>query len=91
MVRSYCLRLDPTTTVRSQRLNQRDFWLRNSWHKEIDMTAAPLRETDAKIAAAESEHSELRMRWATPSVTRLRAGLAETGPNLGYDGVEGTS
>lgn len=32
-----------------------------------------------------------RLPWSTPSLRRLRAGLAETGPNLGYDGVEGTS
>ena len=56
------------------------------------MTADPLRQTDAETSAgAELEGPALRMRWATPSVTRLRAGLAETGPNLGYDGVEGTS
>ena len=56
------------------------------------MTADSLRQTDAEVAAgAELENPALRMRWATPSVTRLRAGLAETGLNSGYDGVEGTS
>ena len=56
------------------------------------MTADPLRQTDAETSSgAELEGPALRMAWATPSVTRLRAGLAETGLNSGYDGVEGTS
>jgi hypothetical protein len=56
------------------------------------MTGEPLRDTDAETATrAGSERPELRMLWARPSVTHLRAGLAETGLNSGYDGVEGTS
>jgi hypothetical protein len=73
-------------------LNKRDFWVRNNCYKETTMTADPLRQTDAETSSgAELEGPALRMAWATPSVTRLRAGLAETGLNSGYDGVEGTS
>ena len=32
-----------------------------------------------------------RRPWTAPKVSALRAGLAETGPNPLYDGVEGTS
>ncbi|HEU0097397.1 MAG TPA: hypothetical protein VFQ67_01355 [Allosphingosinicella sp.] len=53
------------------------------------MKADPAREIDTEIDSAGSEPA--RSPWSTPSFTRLRAGLAETGPNLGYDGVEGTS
>ncbi|HEX8379932.1 MAG TPA: hypothetical protein VF619_05220 [Allosphingosinicella sp.] len=54
------------------------------------MRTDPVRETDAGIHDAESERLSRKV-WSTPSVAVLRAGLAETGPNAGYDGVEGTS
>jgi hypothetical protein len=38
-----------------------------------------------------SANAHTRRPWTAPKVTALRAGLAETGLNLGYDGVEGTS
>lgn len=51
------------------------------------MTADPARQTETGTHTSETE----RRAWAVPAFTRLRAGLAETGPNAGYDGVEGTS
>ncbi len=54
------------------------------------MKADSIRDIDTGIdSAAEAEPA--RMAWCPPSLRRLRAGLAETGPNAGYDGVEGTS
>ena len=59
-------------------------------YRETMMRTDPVRETDAGIHDAESERLSRKV-WSTPSVAVLRAGLAETGPNAGYDGVEGTS
>jgi hypothetical protein len=38
-----------------------------------------------------SRETQGRRAWTAPKVSALRAGLAETGLNAGYDGVEGTS
>lgn len=53
------------------------------------MKADPACESDTGIDAV-SERMPRRT-WSTPAFKRLRAGLAETGPNINFDGVEGTS
>lgn len=55
------------------------------------MKADPRDASETGSCAAADSNSLPLLRWATPTVTRLRAGLAETGPNINYDGVEGTS
>jgi hypothetical protein len=48
-------------------------------------------ETDSVTNPAAESAPHPRKPWSAPSVAHLRAGLAETGPNINFDGVEGTS
>ncbi|HEU0133820.1 MAG TPA: hypothetical protein VFR28_03275 [Allosphingosinicella sp.] len=57
---------------------------------ETMMKADAARDIDTATQSS-GPGSLARMPWNAPSLRRLRAGLAETGPNAGYDGVEGTS
>jgi hypothetical protein len=48
-------------------------------------------ESDSVLHPAAESVPEPRKPWSPPSVSHLRAGLAESGPNINFDGVEGTS
>jgi hypothetical protein len=53
-----------------------------------DMTRNEVEDSGSETLPVDGQ---ARRPWMAPEVRALRAGLAETGLNAGYDGVEGTS